>query len=123
MILSEQERQELIGWLKGDLSVSHQRSVELRSISEQIALASLTAERAGIVRSNDYIDEDSRGTHSWVEWEKGGFPIKSTLIYTAPPVQVMKPIDIGESTVMSRGFVIKAIRDAGYEVVDLTTYK
>lgn len=125
-VITEEQRQALIAdckagiahiekmlpcWAKTTYTLPYlQKQLQLK----KIALASLEAGPADTIIDADETPA-SLGVTKLSEqvscsWEIG------TKFYTAPPVPVMQAVDIGESMVMSRGFVIKAIRAAGGEV-------
>lgn len=48
-------------------------------------------EPVGVVMSNSWIDEDSRGEHFWVEWASNRFPEKGTKLFTAAQPSALPP--------------------------------
>lgn len=87
-------------------------------------------EPVGIVSSNSWVDEDSRGEHFWVEWASNRFPEKGTKLYTAaqpsalPPkalgckaIKLPEPYDDGHGNEwLPRGATIQTLKSQGFTV-------
>lgn len=110
-VMTEEQRQALIGEFSIKLS-DQDYADDIEKEAYEIALASLEAETVYQIFDDGKWYDASKRIFDEAN-ERGDI---CRVVYTAPPVPVMQQVDIGESMVMSRGFVIKAIRAAGGEV-------